>query len=100
MERTDGAGEENVLLAPPSVLAAVALVPAFEPAASLMAVSPVVERVAGLDTAFAPPKFRPLCEACIESLLRVGELSCDPDNDRGVENDGLPLPEGADGLYT
>lgn len=97
MERTDGAGEENVLLPPPSVLAAVALVPAFEPAASLIAVSPVVERVWGLDTAFTRPKFCSLCEACIESLLCLGELSCDPDNDMGVENDGLPSPQGADG---
>jgi hypothetical protein len=54
MERTDGAGEEKVLFPPPSVLAAVALVPAFDAAASLIAVSPVVERVGGLDTGFVP----------------------------------------------
>lgn len=52
MERTEGAGEEKVLLPPPSVLAAVALVPVFDAAASLMTVSPVVERVVGLDIAF------------------------------------------------
>ncbi len=54
MERTEGAGEEKVLLPPPSVLAAVALVPVFDAAASLMAVSPVVERVGGLDLALGP----------------------------------------------
>jgi hypothetical protein len=57
MERTDGAGEEKVLLPPPSVLAAVALVPAFEPAASLIAVSAVVESVGGLDIPLAPVGF-------------------------------------------
>ena len=49
MERTDGAGEENVLLRSPSVRAAVALVPAPDGATSEMAVSAVVARVAGLD---------------------------------------------------
>ena len=49
IDRTDGAGEEKVLLGPPSVLAAVALVPALDPVVSLMAVSPVVDSVAGLE---------------------------------------------------
>lgn len=43
-----------MLLAPPSVLAAVALVPALDVAASLIAVSPVVERVGGLDIPLVP----------------------------------------------
>jgi hypothetical protein len=57
MERSDGAGDEKVLLPPPSVLAAVALVPVFDAAASLVAVSPVVERVGGLDVALVPEVF-------------------------------------------
>ena len=57
MERSDGAGDEKVLLPPPSVLAAVALVPVFDAAASLVVVSPVVERVGGLDTALVPVGF-------------------------------------------
>jgi hypothetical protein len=57
MERSDGAGEEKVLFPPPSVRAAVALVPAFDAAASLVAVSPVVERVGGLDMALALDEF-------------------------------------------
>jgi hypothetical protein len=59
MERSDGAGDEKVLLPPPSVLAAVALVPAFDAAASLVAVSPVVERVGGLDMALVLVVFCP-----------------------------------------
>jgi hypothetical protein len=49
MERTDGAGEENVLLPSPSVRGAVALVPAPEGATSDMAVSAVVASVGGRD---------------------------------------------------
>jgi hypothetical protein len=49
MERTDGAGEEKVLLPPPSVRGAVALVPAPEGATSDIAVSAVVARVGGRD---------------------------------------------------
>jgi hypothetical protein len=48
-ERTDGAGEEKVLSLPPSVLAAVALVPAPDGAASDMIVSALVARVGALD---------------------------------------------------
>lgn len=49
MERTDGAGDENVLFRSPSVRAAVALVPAPEGAESEMAVSAVVANVGGRD---------------------------------------------------
>lgn len=49
MERTDGAGEEKVLLRSPSVRAAVALVPAPDGAWSDIAVSAVVASVGGLD---------------------------------------------------
>jgi hypothetical protein len=87
MERTDGAGEEKVLLPPPSVLAAVPLVPAFDAAASLIAVSPVVERVGGLDTGFIRVEFCSSYDACTDSLLREVELSRDSDNDKGVEKD-------------
>jgi hypothetical protein len=87
MERTDGAGEEKVLLPPPSVLAAVALVPVFDAAASLNAVSPVVERVGGLDAAFVPHGFSSAGGAGADSLLREGELSRDSDGDNGVEKD-------------
>lgn len=69
IERTEGAGEEKVLFPPPSVLAAVALVPAFDATASLIAVSPVVDSVGGLDTAFVPLVFCSLCEARTDSLL-------------------------------
>ena len=46
-DRTECAGDENVLLPPPSVFAAVALVPAFELPASLRTVSPVVDNRVG-----------------------------------------------------
>lgn len=49
IDRTDGAGEENVLSLPPSVFGAVALVPAPEGAASDMAVSACVANVGALD---------------------------------------------------
>ena len=84
-ERTDGAGEENVLLAPPSVRAAVALVPALDAAMSLIAVSPLVEMVARLEMALAPDKLCPSGELCTRSLLRPGQLSRDSDDDSGVE---------------
>lgn len=48
-ERTEGAGEEKVLSLPPSVLAAVALVPTPDGAASDMKVSAFVARVGALD---------------------------------------------------
>jgi hypothetical protein len=49
MDRTDGAGDENVLSLPPSVLGAVALVPAPDGAASDSAVSACVANVGALD---------------------------------------------------
>lgn len=49
IDLTECAGDENVLFLSPSVLAAVALVPALEFAASEAAVSAVVERVGALD---------------------------------------------------
>lgn len=60
-----------MLLPPPSVLAAVALVPVFEAAASLIAVSPVVERVGGLDIAFVSDELFSSWEAWTDSLLHV-----------------------------
>lgn len=53
-DRTDGAGDENVLPSPPPFTPAVARVPAFECAASgsEIAVSPLVDIVAAVD--FAP----------------------------------------------
>ena len=51
MDRRDGVGEENVLLRSPSVLGAVALVPAPDGARSESAVSAVVARVGALDLA-------------------------------------------------
>jgi hypothetical protein len=53
MDLTECAGDENVLFLSPSVLAAVAFVPALEFAASEAAVSAVVERVGALDLACA-----------------------------------------------
>lgn len=94
-ERTEGAGEEKVLLMPPSVLAAVALVPALDPAASLIAVSAVVESVGGLETAFLPKEWCSSGDACSDSLLSEGRLMRDADSDRGVEKDRLPLTAGA-----
>lgn len=61
-----------MLLAPPSVLGAVALVPVFDAAMSLIAVSPLVEMVARLEMALGPDKLCPSGEVCISSLLRVG----------------------------
>lgn len=49
MERSEGAGDENVLFRSPSVRGAVALVPAPDGAPSEIAVSAVVARVAGRD---------------------------------------------------
>ena len=60
-----------MLFAPPSVMAAVALVPALDAAASLIAVSPVVERVGGLEILFAPGGLCSSGEACIDSLLHA-----------------------------
>lgn len=48
-ERTDGAGEEKVLFLSPSVLGAVALVPAPDGAWSEFVVSAVVARVGARD---------------------------------------------------
>jgi hypothetical protein len=49
MDLTECVGDENVLFLSPSVLAAVAAVPALEFAASEAAVSAVVESVGALD---------------------------------------------------
>lgn len=87
IERTEGAGEEKVLFPPPSVLAAVALVPAFDATASLVAVSPVVDSVGGLDTAFVPLMFFSLYEARTDSLLCAAELRRDPEDVKGDEKD-------------
>lgn len=53
-ERTDGAGDENVLPSPPptQLTPVVAIVPALEFAASESAVSPFVDSVGAVD--FAP----------------------------------------------
>ena len=54
-DRTEGAGDENVLPSPPPCVLipppAVAIVPAFEYAASETAVSPLVEMVGAFDLA-------------------------------------------------
>ena len=65
IDRSDGAGEENVLFRSPSVLGAVALVPAPEGAPSETAVSAVVASVGARDFCCACPSF----EIATECLL-------------------------------
>lgn len=83
MERMEWAGEEKVLLAPPSVRAAVALVPALEAPASLMVVSAVVERVGGRDWVAGEWWAWSREATGTESRLRAGETN--PEPDMGVE---------------
>ena len=83
IDLTECAGDENVLFLSPSVLAAVALVPALELAASEAAVSAVVERVGALDLACAWLSW----EAKMEFLLCERELC----RDRGEER--WPTPQ-------
>lgn len=87
-----------MLFPPPSVLAAVALVPAFEAAASPIAVSPVVDRVGGLENAVVPGGFCSSCDAWMDSLLPAGELNRDLDTDGGVEKDRSPSVTGCSRL--
>ncbi len=79
-ERTDGAGEEKVLFLSPSVLAAVALVPAPDGAWSELVVSAVVARVGARDFGCAGS-----CEIDMECLLCDMELCRDRWEDKGVE---------------
>jgi hypothetical protein len=87
MERTDGAGEENVLSWPPSVRGAVALVPAPEGASSDTAVSAWVARVGALDLLPVWLSW----EMEIECLLWERELCREYCEDKWVEKDRWPL---------
>lgn len=82
-ERTEGAGDEKVLSRPPSVLAAVALVPTPEGAASDMIVSAFVARVGALDFGWISPSW----EAETECLLWDSELCRDRWDEMGVERE-------------
>lgn len=88
-DRTEGAGEENVLSLPPSVFAAVPLVPAFENAASDAAVSPFVDTVGAAD--FIPLGGGPSCDGGTELLLAVEAVYPDLSDERGSEKDRWPL---------
>ena len=88
MDRSDGAGEEKVLFRSPSVLGAVALVPAPEGALSEIAVSAVVARVGARDLGCVWPS----CDIEIECLLCENELCRDRWEERGVEKERWPLP--------
>ena len=87
MERSEGAGEEKVLLRSPSVRAAVALVPAPDGATSEMAVSAVVPSVAGRDFAGAWLSL----EGEIERLLCASELWRDRSGEAGSEKERWPF---------
>lgn len=88
-DRTDGAGDEKVLSLPPSVFAAVALVPAFENAASDVAVSPFVETVgaADLDSFCGGPS----CDSVNDVLLADDTVYLALCDSSGVEKDRCPL---------
>ena len=92
IDRIECAGEENVLSLPPSVfVVAVAPVPAFEGAASDIAVSACVAKVGALDLL---PPFWLSCEMETERLLwdRDRELCLDLcEVVIGVENERWPL---------
>ena len=81
MDRTECAGDENVLSLPPSVFAAVPLVPAPDGAASERAVSAWVARVGALDLLHVWLSW----EIETECLLCETELCLDLWDDNGVE---------------
>jgi hypothetical protein len=86
-DRTEGAGDENVLFLSPSVLGAVALVPAPEGATSEFAVSAVVAKVGARDFCCAWPS----CEIESECLSCERELCRDRCEDNGVVSDICPF---------
>ena len=88
-ERTDGAGDENVLPSPPSALAAVPLVPAFDCAASDTAVSPLVDIVGALDLLLVAGGAFPSLEVGRDCLLWAGDCA-----EEGVAKERLPFPAG------
>ena len=90
-DRKDGEGEENVLFLAPSVLAAVALVAAFDAAASDSTVSAVVESVGGRDLELVGPFAWLSCDAAGEYLLLDRELLRDLCEDSGVWKDRWPV---------
>lgn len=104
-DRTDGAGDENVLPSPAltplelTVAPNVAVVPAFEVAASELTVSAFVAKVGAVD-------LLPMVGACCPSwdpgkdiLLRDGDMLLTLRPDGGVQKERWPLPLfGTDGL--
>ena len=79
IERTDGAGEENVLPSPPPTPLelipppSVAVVPALEGAASELIVSGFVDSVGAIDLLSMVGGFCPSFDTGSDTLLRVGE---------------------------
>ena len=78
-DRTDGAGDENVLPSPPptplelTAPPTVAVVPAFECAASELTVSVFVATVGAVDLLLIVGGFCPSCDAGRDVLLCKGE---------------------------
>lgn len=93
-ERTEGAGDENVLPSPPPlelIPPAVALVAAFDCAASERAVSPFVERVGAVDFALAVGSCCSSLEAGRDCWLSETEVYLALVEERGVEKDTFPF---------